>query len=56
MPIYNSDDEELYYTAKVEERWDGVTNPHMKIYCCLTGAEDVGDKFKIQLSDHLLTV
>lgn len=50
MPIYNSDDEELYYTAKWRERWDGVTNPHMKIYCCLTGAEDVGDKFKFQLS------
>lgn len=48
LPIYSSDDEELSYRTKIPERWDGYTNPHAIFYTCLTGAEDVGDKFKFQ--------
>jgi len=49
FPIYNSDNEELYYVCRVPYRWDCTTNPKVKIYCYLASAEDVGDKFRFDL-------
>ena len=50
LPIYNSDNEELFFTLKTPERWNGTTNPIVKIKCWLTAAETVNDDFKLQLS------
>ena len=49
MPIYNNDDEELYYRTITPARYNGTDNPTAKLYCYLSGAEDVGDTFKFQL-------
>jgi len=49
FPIYNSDDEELFFRFRVPENWDGTTDPQFGIVCTITGAEDIGDKFKFQL-------
>lgn len=54
MPIYNNDDEEIYYRTKVPDRWDGVTNPRAIFYSCLMGGEDVGDKFKFQFDGNAI--
>ena len=50
LPIYNDDDEELYYTTMVPDRWDSATDPKVVVYCCLNSAETVGNKFNLQLS------
>lgn len=50
LPIYSADDEELFYEIKTPVRWDGITNPIMEVHGWLSGAEDVGDKFKLQFS------
>jgi hypothetical protein len=50
MPIYNTDDEELFFMEYVAGRWDGASNITVSVICCLAAAEDVGDKFKLQLS------
>jgi len=50
MPVYNSDNEELFFGIKAPRRWDGTTNPIVYIFCHLGNSEDVGDKFKYQLS------
>ena len=50
MPVYNSDNEELFFGIKVPRRWDGTTNPVVYVLCHLGNTEDVGDKFKFQLS------
>lgn len=49
MPVYNSDNEELYYRSRVHFRWDEIGDVNVKFYCYLASAEDVGDKFKFQL-------
>lgn len=50
MPIYNSDDEEIFFGMKVPRRWDGTTNPVVYVFAHLGDTEDVGDKFNFQLS------
>jgi len=50
LPIYSSDNEELYFSIKTPRRWDGTTDIKVNVYCYLTGAEDVGDKFNLQFS------
>ena len=50
LPVYNNDNEEIYYKQMVPERWNGTTNIHFCLMFALSGSEDVGDKFKIQLS------
>lgn len=49
LPIWNSNDEELYCRLRIPNRWDGTTNPMFGICCTLAAGEDVGDKFKFQL-------
>jgi len=50
MPIYNADHEELYFRQHVLHRWDEASDIRIKAIVCLANAEDVGDKFKFQLS------
>lgn len=50
MPIYAADNEELFATSIVPRRWDGVSDLTASILVMLSGLEDVGDKFKFQLS------
>jgi len=49
FPVYNSDDEELRYTTRIPYRWNGTSNPIVKLYVWTASAEDVGDTFKFQL-------
>lgn len=49
FPIYNSDGEELFFRMRIPARWDGTTDPQFGVLCTLTGAEDIGDKFRFQL-------
>lgn len=50
MPIYAADNEELFATSIVPRRWDGVSDLNVCIAGMLSGLEDIGDKFKFQLS------
>jgi hypothetical protein len=49
FPIWSSDNEELYFRMRIPNRWDGTTDPQLGVMCTITGAEDVGDKFRFQL-------
>lgn len=58
MPIWNETtnvEELLYYRFTVPKRWDGETNPVCKIYTFLTGTEDVGDVFTLDLGYNCAT-
>lgn len=50
MPIYNSDNEELFFKMRIPKRWNGTSDPQFGIMVSTSGAEDIGDKFKFQLS------
>ena len=50
FPIYNNDDEELLFRESIPGRWDGASNINAYAVVMLSAAEDVGDKFKFQLS------
>ncbi|MDH7506202.1 MAG: hypothetical protein QHH15_00240 [Candidatus Thermoplasmatota archaeon] len=50
MPVYSNDDEELFFREYIAGRWDGASNITVSVIVVLAGAEDVGDKFKFQLS------
>ena len=53
MPIWSDPaavNEQLFFRMRIPARWDGVTDPQFGIICTITGAEDVGDKFKFELS------
>lgn len=52
LPIYSSDNEELFMTMRIPDRWDGETNIHFRLSCALGGAEDVGDKFKMNVATN----
>ena len=54
LPIYNDDDEELYYRTITPARYNGTDNPTAKLYVYLSGAEDVGDTFKFQLGYNII--
>jgi hypothetical protein len=49
FPVWNSNNEELYFRIRIPNRWDGTTDPQFGIMTTLSAAEDVGDKFKFQL-------
>jgi hypothetical protein len=49
MPVYNTDDQELFWHLHIPGRWDGASNIGYSLYVALGNAEDVGDKFKFQL-------
>lgn len=50
MPVYNNDNEEIFFTLKIPRRWDGKTDPVVTVLAHLGNTEDVGDKFQLQLS------
>jgi len=53
LPIWSSPvnaDEQLFYETTVSRRWDGISDLNVPIFAALSGAENVGDKFKLQLS------
>jgi hypothetical protein len=37
FPIWNSDNEELYFRSRIPSRWDGTTDPQFGIMCTLVG-------------------
>lgn len=52
MPIWTTPAnqyEELVFRIRVPFRWDGTTNPYFCVIAALSGAEDIGDKYKFQL-------
>lgn len=50
LPIYNSDQEELFISEYIAGRWDGASNISMSIIGYLASAEDVNDDFALQVS------
>ena len=60
LPIWATpaqDDEELFFRMRVPYRWDGVSDIVFRVLACLSGAEDIGDDFNLQLSwEHATTV
>lgn len=49
LPIWNSDNEELFFRCNVPRRWDGATNPTCTVIGYLDTAETDGDDFQLQL-------
>ncbi len=52
MPIWSTPAnqyEELSFRVRVPHRWDGTTKPWFVAITAISGAEDVGDKYKFQL-------
>ena len=54
FPIFNNDDEELFYKVRVPYRWDGESDIFCDCTVTLVDAEDVGDKFQFRCSwEHI---
>ena len=54
MPIYNADNQEIFFKHRVPYRWDGSSNIRVKALVALSGAEDIGDKFQFRLAwEHI---
>lgn len=41
--------EDLLFRMRVPHRWDGITNPYFVAITSISSAEDIGDKYKMQL-------
>lgn len=50
FPVYNNDDEELFYNIRTPYRWNGESDITICFEVALADVEDVGDTFKFQLS------
>jgi len=50
MPVYNDNNEELFYRQDGPRRWDGESNPMAKVTVCLADTEDADDSFKLEYS------
>lgn len=50
FPIYNADNEELFFHETIPAQWDGVSDIVFHVKVALSNIEDVDDKFKFQLS------
>jgi hypothetical protein len=52
MPVYNADNQEMFFRDVVPGRWDGTSNSTFYIvgYIDNAGGETVGKKFKLQVS------
>ena len=50
FPVYNNDNEELFFRESIPGRWDGASNINAYAVVMLSAYEDVGDKFQFQLS------
>lgn len=49
LPVYAADNEELFGTICVPDRWDGASDVYIHLYCWLAIAEDTKN-FKLQVS------
>lgn len=49
-PIYNNDNQEIFYETRVPYRWDGESDILICMTVALAGAEDIGDTFKFRCS------
>lgn len=49
LPVFNDDNEELYFELCMPNRWDGESNITVHVYCWLAGNED-SKNFKLRLS------
>lgn len=50
LPIWDSDQEQLYYGMCVPDRWDGESDIDIHVYCYLASAQDTDEKaFKLQI-------
>lgn len=49
LPIYASDDQELFFNEYVAGRWDGASDLSVSIIGYLASAEDVDDDFNLSL-------
>lgn len=56
LPIYNNDNEELFYTTDVPDRWDGETNLIVHLDMMLSNAGEDGNNFLLQLDWQQATV
>lgn len=50
MPIYNADNEEMFFNENVPGRWDGASDISFHILVALAAVEDADDNFKFQWS------
>lgn len=57
MPIWNAvaggdklDKQQMFFSETVPGRWDGASDITFHVLVCLSGVEDVDDKFKFQFS------
>jgi hypothetical protein len=49
MPIFNSDDQQVFYTMRCPYRWDGTTNPVFKAMVGIESEETAGKVFQFKL-------
>lgn len=49
LPVWNSNEEELYFRMRIPFRWDGTTPPWFVSISSLSAAEDIGDRYQFQL-------
>jgi len=50
MPVYDADNEEIFLSQEVPQRWDGESDIIVHATVALAAGEDVGDKFQMQMS------
>lgn len=50
LPIYTSNDEELFFNEYIPGRWDGASDFTVSVIGYLSAAEDVDDDFALQVS------
>jgi len=49
MPIFNSDDQQVFYTFRCPYGWDGTTNPVFKAMVGIESEETAGKVFQFKL-------
>ena len=49
LPVYNNDDEELFFETHIPHRWDGASDICIHTHCYLAGAED-DHAFRLQIT------
>lgn len=49
LPIYNDDGEQIFMNSRVPYRWDGTTNPVLRVLACTMGEETEGYAMRIAI-------